>query len=146
MKREPRIDQKHRVAACAPKSGPACLALMLVCCAAAVCEAAGPQPAFERFCQNRMQCLQRTGTETMHCRKTGNCYTAQYEQTGTGFETQVKRTGRVETPYIGILKYRQKNYVCTAATAAAARQGPFTCSFECPVTEIFIYQNGTWIE
>lgn len=146
---KPCIDRKNRKAAFTPTGGSVVLALLLLCCAVRLCEAAGaagPQGAFERFCQNRIQCMQRSGTATVQCRKTGTGYTAEYAQTGTSFETQVKRTGRVATPYIGILKYREKNYVCTAATAAAARQGPFTCSSECPVTEIFIYKNGKWVD
>ena len=63
---------------------------------------------------------------------------------GDEHNTAIKKTTNKKTPFVGILKYREKVFKCSAATCEGAIAGPFRVASERNVTELFIYQNGEW--
>lgn len=56
------------------------------------------------------------------------------------YTQEVKPTGSVSNPYVGILRYAEEHYQCRdfAGTDCVALDST-------PVTEIFRYQNGVWV-
>lgn len=62
-----------------------------------------------------------------------------FEGYGDDFETQVKPTGRAQTPYVGILRYKENLYTCLQSDETRC-----TVTRSVPVSEIFSYKNGRW--
>jgi hypothetical protein len=57
-----------------------------------------------------------------------------------GVRLQLKPTGSVAAPYVGLLQYQQKTFHCTDEAGKSCRVVSTT-----PVTEIFRFQNGRWV-
>ncbi|NNL67502.1 MAG: hypothetical protein HKP30_14730 [Myxococcales bacterium] len=58
---------------------------------------------------------------------------------GDDFETQVKPTGRAQTPFVGILRYKENLYTCLHQDESRC-----TVTRSIPVSEIFSFRNGRW--
>ena len=63
-----------------------------------------------------------------------------YKGYGGDFQIEIKQTGYVRAPFVGILRYKEQLYACTDARATRCRVASIT-----PVTEIFRFQNGRWV-
>lgn len=59
--------------------------------------------------------------------------------------TVVKKTNSMETPFIGILTYFQRQFHSIGATREAALEGPFEELGTKQVSEIFRYTRGKWV-
>lgn len=62
-----------------------------------------------------------------------------FEGYGDDFQTQVKATGHAQTPYVGILRYKENLYTCLHED-----QQRCTVTRSVPVSEIFSFRNGRW--
>lgn len=65
---------------------------------------------------------------------------ATYRGYGRDFRVELKPTGYAPAPYVGVLRYEERTYRCSDASA-------MRCDVvsRLPVTELFRYQNGRWI-
>ena len=86
--------------------------------------------AFDSFTQNWMEKLRGSALHT------GNTV----KRFSTTHTEEVKPTGSVSNPYVGILHYTEEVYNCSDAAHKNC-----TLVDSSPVTEIFRYQNGKWV-
>ena len=91
-----------------------------------------------------MQILKKNKPGQVFCKESKEGYIAEYATMGDEHNTAIKKTTNKKTPFVGILKYREKVFKCSAATRERAIAGPFRVASERNVTELFIYQNGEW--
>ena len=59
---------------------------------------------------------------------------------GDDVQIELRPTGHPSAPFVGLLRYKEHTYNCTARAASS-------CSIKRtqPVTEIFRFQNGRWV-
>ncbi len=103
--------------------------------------------SFRQFSQKWMNSLQEReekNKKNLTCKKVKNYYRAEYMGYSRAHSVTVKKTDYKKTPYLGILSYKEKKFVCHAITFEGALRGPFTVVYECPVTELFIFSDGEW--
>lgn len=111
-------------------------------------EKTGIEASFQRFNQQWMQGLykrEEREKKNLVCKKVKGYYVAEYTGYSKTYSSTIKRTNCKETPYIGILNYREKKFVSHAKTFEETLHGPFNLIYECPVTEIFAFSNGEWL-
>ena len=105
------------------------------------------EKSFQKFSQNWMNSLhamEEKGKKNLTCKKVKNYYRAEYRGYSKTFSTSIKKTSSKETPYIGILRYKERKFVSHARTFEGALRGPFTIVSEYPVKEIFMFSHGKW--
>jgi hypothetical protein len=120
------------------------LALLLCCSTAFAAEDTRVEQSFKDFCKNWVQILKKNKPGNVFCKESAAGYIAEYATMGDEHNTAIKKTTNKKTPFIGILKYREKVFKNSAATRERAIAGPFRVASERNVTELFIYQNGEW--
>ncbi len=62
-----------------------------------------------------------------------------YRGVGEKYTIELRPTGRLKSPYVGLLRYAELLYRCVDATTRDCRVASST-----PVTEIFRLQDGRW--
>ena len=87
--------------------------------------------AFDSFAQNWMEKLRGSALHTGSTVK----------RFSTTHTEEVKPTDSVSNPYVGILHYTEESYNCSDAAHKNC-----TLVESTPVTEIFRYQNGKWLD
>jgi hypothetical protein len=122
------------------------LIALLVCCSTAFASSdeATVEQSFKDFCKNWVQILKKNKPGNVFCKESSTGFIAEYATMGDDHNTTIKKTTNKKTPFVGILKYREKVFKCSAATRERAIAGPFRVASERNVTELFIYQNGQW--
>jgi hypothetical protein len=120
------------------------LALLLCCSTVFAAEDVTVEQSFKSFCNNWVQILKKNKPGQVFCKESKEGYIAEYATMGDDHDTAIKKTTNKKTPFVGILKYREKVFKCSAATREGAIAGPFRVASERNVTELFIYQNGEW--
>lgn len=101
--------------------------------------------SFRVFCEKWYQEKQKNCKKNgISCKRTPSACIAEYTRSAADFSVRIKETKAKQAPYIGILKYHETLYNCTAQTCEEASAGPFTRLSEYPVSEIFLYKNGKW--
>lgn len=134
---------KYRLTLCAAIIG----VMVLVSCAVlyAADEAQEVEMSFQRFSHQWMQHhYNREKKANLVCKKVKDYFVAEYTGYSRSYSSKTKRTDYKETPYIGVLSYRELKYVNKAGTYEEAINGKFQLLQECPVTEIFSFSGGTW--
>jgi len=105
------------------------------------------EKSFHRFNQQWMKSLhemEKRGRANLRCKKVKDQYITVYTGYSTTYSSTIKKTDYKESPYIGILNYREKKFISRARTFEEAIQGPFNLIDDYPVTEIFVFKNGRW--
>jgi len=120
------------------------IALLLCCSTAFASEDAKVEESFKDFCKNWVKIIKKNKPGNVFCKESREGYIAEYATMGDEHNTAIKKTSNKKTPFVGILKYREKVFKCSAATREGAIAGPFRVASESNVTELFIYQNGEW--
>jgi hypothetical protein len=120
------------------------LALLICCSTVFAAEDVTVEQSFKSFCNNWVQILKKNKPGQVFCKESKEGYIAEYATMGDEHNTAIKKTTNKKTPFVGILKYREKVFKCSAATREGAIAGPFRVASERNVTELFIYQNGEW--
>ena len=120
------------------------LALLLCCSTVFAAEDVTVEQSFKSFCNNWVQILKKNKPGQVFCKESKEGYIAEYATMGDEHDTAIKKTTNKKTPFVGILKYREKVFKCSASTREGAIAGPFRVASERNVTELFIYQNGEW--
>jgi hypothetical protein len=120
------------------------LALLICSSTVFAAEDVTVEQSFKSFCNNWVQILKKNKPSQVFCKESKEGYIAEYATMGDEHNTAIKKTTNKKTPFVGILKYREKVFKCSAATRERAIAGPFRVASERNVTELFIYQNGKW--
>ncbi len=77
-------------------------------------------------------------------RKEGSGYVAYYNSVNpTQYTTEVRNTDGKN--FVGLVRYKQDEYVCYGATKAEALKAPCKVKSSSNMTEIIAYANGRWI-
>jgi hypothetical protein len=63
-----------------------------------------------------------------------------YRAYGSNYTTELKPTGSKQAPYVGLIRYEEREVSCKDKS-----QKECEVSERTPVTEIFRFQNGRWI-
>jgi hypothetical protein len=92
---------------------------------------------FDRFAERWMQEKRDTAAQRRRATALGQLLT--YRDPGEVFELELRATGHPRAPWVGILRYDEREVACSDHTADHC--GVKTT----PVTEIFRYQNGRWV-
>ncbi|MCH2172192.1 hypothetical protein MK489_15510 [Myxococcota bacterium] len=95
--------------------------------------------AFEAFAVTWMETVQEHATPNITGQGTGAGLA--YRQYEDDFTTEIRATGSENTPFVGVLRYRESLYQCTGP-------GSEGCAIvsSAPVTEIFRYENDSWLQ
>ena len=120
------------------------LAVALVCCSTVAAEEAQVEKSFKVFCKKWISIIKKNKPNNVFCREDKGAYVAEYSSMGDVHNATIKKTVNKKTPYIGILKYREKVFRNNAATCEKAIAGPFMAATERNVTELFVFQHGKW--
>jgi hypothetical protein len=121
------------------------LLVALLCCSTVfAAEDIKIENSFKDFCKKWLQIKKKFQPSNVFCKESNGVYVAEYSDLSEAHDASIKKTVNKKTPFIGILKYREKVFKNTAASRERALSGPFTTSSERMVTELFIYQNGEW--
>jgi hypothetical protein len=121
------------------------LAVALLCCSTVfAAEEVQVEKSFKDFCKEWMSIIKKNKPNNVFCREDKGAYVAEYSSLGDAHDAKIKKTVNKKTPYIGILKYREKVFKNKAATRERAIAGPFTAASERNVTELFVFQEGKW--
>jgi hypothetical protein len=130
--------------------GIACAALVVILQAAGTPVSAGAIPtveaatsSFEQFAAERigkMRARADRARERATLQPGARKPVATYRASAEPFETELRRTGRPASPYVGVLRYTQHVYSCEDLSATRCR-----VASSIPITEIFRYRDGEWI-
>ncbi len=63
-----------------------------------------------------------------------------YRAYGSNFTTELKPTGSKQAPYVGLIRYEEREMSCKDRSQKDCEVAERT-----PVTEIFRFQNGRWV-
>lgn len=96
--------------------------------------------SFDRFARSWMEKMRRVEAENRRRLAASREEPLRYLGYGEDFETELRPTKHPATPYVGILRYTERQYVCADARARSC-----TISMTTPVTEIFRFQDGRWV-
>lgn len=96
--------------------------------------------SFDRFARSWMEKMRRVEAENRRRLGASREEPLRYLGYGEDFETELRPTKHPATPYVGILRYTERQYVCADAKARSC-----TISMTTPVTEIFRFQDGRWV-
>jgi len=98
--------------------------------------------AFERHAKSWMADLERSEAEN---RRKAPVYSVasetviRFDGYGDEYEIQVKPTKSAQTPFVGILRYKEHTYTCLRDDETRC-----TVTRSVPVSEIFSFRNGRW--
>ncbi len=120
------------------------LVILLSCTVAFAADDTEVHKNFQNFCKEWVSIIKKNKPNQVFCKGNKGVYIAEYSTLTDQHDAAIKRTVVKKTPYIGILKYREKIFKCSAATRERALAGPFTVANERLVTELFVYQDGKW--
>lgn len=101
------------------------------------------QAAFESFAKEWMRKMNAGSVSVresrkLDARKANVALT--FSQYADEFTTELKRTSSTSAPFVGLLRYVEKEYTCADATEAQCQ-----VASETNVTEIFRFERGQWI-
>lgn len=101
------------------------------------------QAAFETFSREWMKKM-HAGAMSVRETKKRDAQKANialtFSQYANEFTTELKRTSSTSAPFVGLLRYVEKEYACADATEAQCQ-----IAGETNVTEIFRFERGQWI-
>ncbi len=117
---------------------------LLFCSNAFAAEEITVERSFKNFCTKWLQIKKKFQPANIYCKENKGVYVAEYSDLSEAHNAAIKKTVNKKSPFIGILKYREKVFKNTAATRERAIAGPFTAASERLVTELFVYQDGQW--
>lgn len=101
------------------------------------------QVAFETFAKDWMRKMNAGSLSVRESRKLDAKkanVALTFSQYAEEFTTELKRTSSTSAPFVGLLRYVEKEYSCADATEAQCQ-----VASETNVTEIFRFERGQWI-
>ena len=78
--------------------------------------------------------------------QTGNQYTVRYYHLDqTSIKTEVKKADHSNQIYTGVLQYNEYLFQSTGQTRQSAETGKFSVKSMKQMSEIFLYEKGSWV-
>jgi hypothetical protein len=106
------------------------------------------QKSFEQFVNVWMAKLDRIGKmniQSIDIIPHDQGFVGRYVCYGPECEFSVKETSSHETPFVGILRYREKHFLKKGETRQKTIQCPGMLTDNIPVTEIFRFTHSKWV-
>jgi hypothetical protein len=106
------------------------------------------QESFEKFVNAWMTKLDRIGKmniRALNVVPSDKGFVGRYVCYGPECEFSIKETGYRETPFVGVLHYREKHFLKKGKTRQEAIQSSGMLTDKIPVTEIFRFTQGKWV-
>jgi hypothetical protein len=104
---------------------------------------------FQRFVQKWVDTLQKSYKYTQDAPELivkGNQHIARYfHLDASSIKTEVKKAENTKDMYTGVLQYREYLFQSIGKTRDLAASGDYTVRSVRQMTEIFLYDNGTWV-
>lgn len=107
---------------------------------AAIADANPAQDAFQTFAAEWMQRLQRVEAQNKSSVLGNGATNLSYRGFDRDFKTELRATGNVKAPYVGMIRYLEREYRCADSRALDCRVEKTT-----PITEVFRFQDGRWV-
>jgi len=117
-------------------------------CAAASQDNGSMASSFEEFGKAWMSKLDKVGKENrtqLQLKRDGNIYIGSYRCYGPECELTVKPTDSKVSPFVGLIRYIEKEIEQRGASREEALNAEGKVVSEVPVTEIFRFTKGKWI-
>jgi len=106
------------------------------------------QESFEKFANAWMAKLDRIGKmniRALNIMPDDQGFVGRYVCYGPECEFSIKETRSPETPFVGILRYREKHFLKKGETRQKTIQSAGMLTEKIPVTEIFRFTHGKWV-
>jgi hypothetical protein len=106
--------------------------------------------SFEKFAKtwmNKLENISKANSKTIGIKPStaDGVYSGRYICYGPECQTSIKKTDSTETPYVGLIRYSEKQILKKGPTRQDAMNDPGTAVEETSVTEIFRFSKGRWI-
>jgi hypothetical protein len=98
------------------------------------------QQSFQTFAAEWMDRLHRVEAQNKSNVLGNGATTVSYRGYDHEFKTELRPTGNAKAPYIGMIRYLEREYRCADSRALDCRVEKTT-----PVTEVFRFQDGRWV-
>ena len=96
--------------------------------------------SFQTFAAEWMQRLHRVEAQNKSTLLGNGSTSVSYRGFDQEFKTELRPTGNAKAPYIGMIRYLEREYRCADSRALDCRVEKTT-----PVTEVFRFQDGRWV-
>jgi hypothetical protein len=107
---------------------------------ASIAESNPAHASFQTFAVEWMQRLHRVEAQNKSTLLGNGSTTVSYRGFDQEFKTELRPTGNAKAPYIGMIRYLEREYRCADSRALDCRVEKTT-----PVTEVFRFQDGRWV-
>lgn len=96
--------------------------------------------SFETFAIEWMQRLHRAEAQNKSAALGNGARDVSYRGFDQEFKTELRPTGNSKAPFVGMIRYLEREYRCKDSRALDCSVAKTT-----PVTEIFRFQDGRWV-
>jgi hypothetical protein len=96
--------------------------------------------SFQTFAAEWMQRLHRVEAQNKSSVLGNGSTTLSYRGFDQDFKTELRSTGNPKAPYVGMIRYLEREYRCSDSRALDCRVEKTT-----PITEVFRFQDGRWV-
>ncbi len=96
--------------------------------------------AFQTFAVEWMQRLHRVEAQNKSSALGNGAVAVSYRGFDQEFKTELRPTGNAKAPYVGMIRYLEREYRCSDSRALDCKVQKTT-----PVTEVFRFQDGRWV-
>lgn len=108
------------------------------------------EQSFEQFAKTwmaKLENINKINSKTVSLKPSAadGVYSGKYVCYGPECQTSIKKTDSAETPYIGLIRYSEKQILKKGTSKQDAMSDPGTAIEETPVTEIFRFSKGRWV-
>lgn len=107
---------------------------------AAIADSNPAQDSFQTFAAEWMQRLHRVEAQNKSSVLGNGATNLSYRGFDHDFKTELRATGNVKAPYVGMIRYLEREYRCADSRALDCRVEKTT-----PITEVFRFQDGRWV-
>ena len=107
---------------------------------ASIADTSPAQQSFQTFAAEWMQRLHRVEAQNKSSALGNGATTVNYRGYDQEFKTELRPTGNTKAPYVGMIRYLEREYRCADSRALDCRVEKTT-----PITEVFRFQDGRWI-
>jgi hypothetical protein len=107
---------------------------------ASIADANPAHDSFQTFAAEWMQRLGRVEAQNKSSVLGNGATNLSYRGFDDDFKTELRATGNVKAPYVGMIRYLEREYRCSDSRALDCRVEKTT-----PITEVFRFQDGRWV-
>jgi hypothetical protein len=107
---------------------------------AAIADTHPAQQSFQTFAAEWMDRLHRVEAQNKSNVLGNGTTSVSYRGYDHEFKTELRPTGNTKAPYVGMIRYLEREYRCADSRALDCQVEKTT-----PVTEVFRFQDGRWV-